>query len=78
VAADYLRVRGFPFSDDVERFINGHDVTFVVEQNRDAQLRSLLTLELNVSKQALESVLYYGGLPLSSHHVVNGVLEALP
>ncbi|HEX6062829.1 MAG TPA: 2-oxoacid:acceptor oxidoreductase subunit alpha [Longimicrobiales bacterium] len=77
VPVDYLRVRAFPFADDVERFINGHDVTFVVEQNRDAQLRSLLTLELNVSKQALKSVLYYGGLPLSSHHVVNGVQEAI-
>jgi 2-oxoglutarate ferredoxin oxidoreductase subunit alpha len=75
---DYLRVRGFPFADDVERFINTHDVTFVVEQNRDAQLRSLLTLELNVSKQALKSVLSYGGMPLSSDHVVNGVLEASP
>jgi 2-oxoglutarate ferredoxin oxidoreductase subunit alpha len=77
LAVDYLRVRAFPFPDDVEHFINAHDVTFVVEQNRDAQLRSLLTLELNVSKQALKSVLYYGGLPLSSHHVVNGVMNQL-
>ena len=77
LAVDYLRVRAFPFPDDVEHFINAHDVTFVVEQNRDAQLRSLLTLELNVAKKALKSVCYYGGLPLSSHHVVSGVLNQL-
>jgi 2-oxoglutarate ferredoxin oxidoreductase subunit alpha len=78
VPADYLRVRGFPFAHDVEHFINTHDTTFVVEQNRDAQLRSLLTLELDVGKNSLKSVLSYGGMPLSSDHVVNGVLEARP
>jgi 2-oxoglutarate ferredoxin oxidoreductase subunit alpha len=77
LAADYLRVRAFPFSDDVERFINAHDVNFVVEQNRDAQLRSLLALELNVSKESLLSVRYYGGLPFSSQYVVTGVLDQL-
>ena len=77
VAVDYLRVRGFPFADDVERFINSHEVNFVVEQNRDAQLRSLLALELNVSKKRLKSVRYFGGLPLSSHHIVNGMLKQL-
>ncbi len=49
----------------------------MIEQNRDAQLRSLLTLETNVPKDKLRSVLVYGGFPLSARHVVNGVLEEL-
>jgi 2-oxoglutarate ferredoxin oxidoreductase subunit alpha len=75
--ADYLRVRGFPFGETVERFLADHDFCFVVEQSRDAQLRSLLTLETSVPKEKLKSVLVYGGFPLSSRHVVQGVLSQL-
>jgi 2-oxoglutarate ferredoxin oxidoreductase subunit alpha len=75
--ADYLRVRGFPFGDVVERFLAEHDFCFVVEQSRDAQLRSLLTLETSVPKEKLRSVLVYGGFPLSSRHVVQGILSQL-
>jgi 2-oxoglutarate ferredoxin oxidoreductase subunit alpha len=75
---DYMRVRGFPFDDSVGEFLDGHELNFIVEQNRDAQLRSLLTLETDVPKDKLCSVLYYGGLPMSCHHVVEGILEKLP
>ena len=75
--ADYLRVRGFPFGEVVERFLAKHDFCFVVEQSRDAQLRSLLTLETAVPKEKLRSVLVYGGFPLSSRHVVQGILSQL-
>ena len=51
IALDYMRVRGFPFGDDVRAFLEQHDVTFVVEQNRDAQLRSLLMLETGVARR---------------------------
>lgn len=70
---DYMRVRGFPFGDEVRRFLDAHDVNFIVEQNRDAQLRSLLTLETGVHAERLESVRYYGGFPMSAHHVIHGV-----
>jgi len=50
---------------------------FVVEQNRDAQLKSLLTLETAVPKDKLRSILVYGGFPLSSRHVVDGVIGHL-
>ena len=50
VALDYMRVRSFPFSEDVERFLAAHELLFVVEQNRDAQFRALLTLETAVEK----------------------------
>jgi 2-oxoglutarate ferredoxin oxidoreductase subunit alpha len=73
VALDYMRVRGFPFSDDVRKFLDAHEVNFIVEQNRDAQLRSLLMLETGVHIEKLESVRYYGGFPMSAHHVITGV-----
>ena len=77
VVADFMRIRGFPFDAPVEAFLEEHDFCFVVEQNRDAQLRSLLTLETGVPKEKLRSILVYGGFPLSAKHVVNGVLSAL-
>jgi 2-oxoglutarate ferredoxin oxidoreductase subunit alpha len=77
IAIDYMRVRGFPFGDDVAAFLDAHEVTFVVEQNRDAQLRSLLMLETGVASERLESVRYYGGFPMSAHHVVAGVKAKL-
>ena len=75
VAVNYMRVRSFPFTEDVERFLGNHRVLFVVEQNRDAQFRSLLTLETGVEKSKLRSLLHYSGLPISSTFIVEGVLE---
>jgi 2-oxoglutarate ferredoxin oxidoreductase subunit alpha len=74
VGVDYMRVRAFPFSEDVERFLSAHKVLFVVEQNRDAQFKSLLTLETAVEKSKLRSLLSYSGLPISSTFIVEGVL----
>jgi 2-oxoglutarate ferredoxin oxidoreductase subunit alpha len=70
---DYMRIRGFPFAAAVEDFLADHDTIFVVEQNRDAQLRSLLVLETTVPKDRLRSVLVYGGFPLSAAEVVDSV-----
>jgi 2-oxoglutarate ferredoxin oxidoreductase subunit alpha len=75
VRVNYMRVRGFPFTEDVEKFLAAHRVLFVVEQNRDAQFRSLLTLETKVEKSKLRSLLHYSGLPISSSFIVEGVLE---
>jgi 2-oxoglutarate ferredoxin oxidoreductase subunit alpha len=77
IVLDYMRVRGFPFGDEVTKFLESHDVNFVVEQNRDGQLRSLLTLETGVPLDKLESVRYYGGFPMSAHHVISGVKAKL-
>jgi 2-oxoglutarate ferredoxin oxidoreductase subunit alpha len=77
VAMDYMRIRGFPFSHDVQKFIDMHERVFVVEQNRDAQLRSLLILELNVTKRKLISILHYDGFPMSCDHVLEGINETL-
>jgi len=77
IEIDYMRIRGFPFHKDVEEFLCEHELTFVVDQNRDAQLRSLLTLETGVPKDRLRSVLSYGGFPLSAQPVVNAIVEQL-
>jgi 2-oxoglutarate ferredoxin oxidoreductase subunit alpha len=77
VIGDFMRLRGFPFDDAVETFLAEHDFCFVIEQNRDAQLRSLLTLETSIAKSKLRSVLVYGGFPLSARHVIDGVLSEL-
>lgn len=78
VQIDYMRVRAFPFGQEVEDFLASHAQIFVVEQNRDAQLRSLLTLETAVEKSKLHSILHYSGLPLASTVIVDGVLAAAP
>ncbi|MBV9724075.1 MAG: 2-oxoacid:acceptor oxidoreductase subunit alpha [Gammaproteobacteria bacterium] len=77
VALDYMRIRSFPFSEDVENFLAAHELLFIVEQNRDAQLRALLTLETAVDKAKLRSLLHYSGLPISSSFIVEGVLAEL-
>jgi 2-oxoglutarate ferredoxin oxidoreductase subunit alpha len=77
VIADYLRVRAFPFGPEVEAFLAAHDKVFVVEQNRDAQLRTLLTMETSAPKEKLRPLLVYGGFPLSSRHVIDGITAQL-
>ena len=70
---DYMRIRAFPFHADVEAFLAGHDYCYVVEQNRDGQLCSLLTLETPVSKDKIRPILIYGGFPLSAQNVLDVV-----
>src|SRR6185503_1179816 len=77
VQLDYMRVRAFPFGQEVEEFLASHSTLFVLEQNRDAQLKSLLTLETAVEKSKLRSILYYSGLPISSTCIVEGVAAEL-
>ena len=74
---NYLRVRGFPFNREVEEFVERHEHLFVVEQNRDAQLKALLLLETNVERRKLTSILHYGGMPMDSRCIVSGINEAL-
>ena len=77
VACDYMRVRGFPFGDEVREFLEAHEENFVVEQNRDGQLRSMLSLETGVPLARMRSIRYYSGYPMSAHHVVSGVRSQL-
>jgi 2-oxoglutarate ferredoxin oxidoreductase subunit alpha len=77
IYVDYLRVKAFPFGLEVEAFLSSHATVFVVEQNRDAQLRSLLTLETAVEKSKLQSILSYSGLPMSCVPIVDGIRTVL-
>jgi len=72
---DYMRVRGFPFNRTVEEFLASHERVFVIEQNRDEQLRKLLTIETGCPKEKLTSITYYGGQPLSKGHVLEGLAD---
>src|SRR5882724_7648645 len=77
IHVDYLRIKAFPFGLEVESFLSAHARIFIVEQNRDAQLRSLLTLETAVEKAKLHSILSYSGLPMSCQPIVDGICGVL-
>jgi 2-oxoglutarate ferredoxin oxidoreductase subunit alpha len=74
---DYLRIRAFPFTREVVEFLRSHDTNFVVEQNRDAQMKSLLMLEANHIADRLVSILHYNGMPIPNECVVRGVTAHL-
>jgi 2-oxoglutarate ferredoxin oxidoreductase subunit alpha len=77
IEVDYLRVKAFPFGSEVEAFLKAHATLFVVEQNRDAQFKSLLTLETAVEKSKLYSILSYNGLPMSAQPIVDEIRAKL-
>ena len=77
VAMDYMRIRAFPFGQKVKSFMTSHRRCFVVEQNRDAQLRSLLAIETGTPMDKMIPVLDYGGLPLTAGFVVNEISAQL-
>ncbi|TDJ35629.1 MAG: 2-oxoacid:acceptor oxidoreductase subunit alpha [Gammaproteobacteria bacterium] len=72
---DYMCIKAFPFNEQVQEFLDKHERIFVVEQNRDAQLKSMLVLEMDVSKRKLISVLHYDGFPIGSNHVLDGIMS---
>ena len=72
-----LRVRAFPFADEVVDFIAEHELVFVVEQNRDAQLRALLINEAAVVPAKLAPVLHYDGTPITARFIAGAIAERL-
>ncbi len=72
-----LRVRGFPFSHEVTDFIAEHDQVFVIEQNRDAQLRTLLVAECNIDPRKLVSILHYDGTPITARFIIGAIAARL-
>jgi 2-oxoglutarate ferredoxin oxidoreductase subunit alpha len=75
VANSYLRVRALPFTDELRSFVGKHDRIYVVEQNRDAQLRDLIRLELPDLATRLRSVLHYTGLPIDARSITDAIME---
>ncbi|PIE63631.1 MAG: ferredoxin oxidoreductase [Desulfobacterales bacterium] len=72
-----LRVRAFPFQDEVVEFINTHETVFVIEQNRDAQLRTLLTSEHDIVPSKLQPILNFDGLPITAHFITGKIRSFL-
>ncbi len=75
VETSYFRLRAYPFNDELSAFIDAHERVYVIEQNRDAQMRQLMKLELTPERQAkLRSVLHYNGLPIDARSITDDVL----
>ena len=74
---DALRLRAFPFGDEVLEFIQSHDTLFVVEQNRDAQMRSMIVNELGVAPAKLQPVLHFDGTPITATFIASQISSAL-
>ncbi len=74
---DILRVRAFPFHHTVDDFIADHDFVFVVEQNRDAQLRSLVVNECGIDPARLVPILHYDGTPITARFIANAIGDRL-
>jgi 2-oxoglutarate ferredoxin oxidoreductase subunit alpha len=76
IATDYLRVRAYPFTQEVHDFIKGHDRVYVVEQNRDAQMFQLIKLDIAADQVTkLRSVLHYNGLPIDARSVTDAIVS---
>ena len=67
---DAMRLMAFPFNKSVEDFIHSHEKIFIIEQNRDAQMRSLLINELNIDPNKLIPVLNYDGMPITAYTIM--------
>jgi 2-oxoglutarate ferredoxin oxidoreductase subunit alpha len=72
-----LRVRAFPFAQAVEDFIHEHDRVFVVEQNRDGQLRSMIMNDFTLDARKLVPVLHYDGTPITARFIAADIAKKL-
>jgi 2-oxoglutarate ferredoxin oxidoreductase subunit alpha len=73
---DYLRIRAFPFTKEVHDFIAGHERVYVIDQNRDGQMRDLLKLDIDVLQiPKLRSVRHYNGLPIDARSITDEIIS---
>ena len=77
ISLDTMRLKGFPFHDSVRDFINEHEIVYVIEQNRDAQLKSLLKIECNASEEQMFSILSYNGVLITAQQIEKEILDSL-
>ncbi len=78
IALDTLRLKAFPFHESVKEFINNHDLVYVIEQNRDAQLKSLLKIECNANEEQMHSILSYNGVLITAQYIEREILDSMP
>lgn len=77
IIVDGLRIKSFPFDQIAIDFLQNHKYIFIVEQNRDAQMKSLIMIELGISAEKLISVLNYDGLPITATNIVNQITHSM-
>ena len=77
LVVDAMRLKAFPFNADVEQFIEDHEIVFVIEQNRDAQLRTLIISEGTIDPAVLTPVLHYDGTPITARFIANEIAQKL-
>jgi 2-oxoglutarate ferredoxin oxidoreductase subunit alpha len=77
IGVNHLRIRSFPFAKSIKDFINDHDFVFILEQNRDAQMKKLLISEENLDVSKLISLLNYDGMPLTANFIVDNITESV-
>ena len=75
VVVDTMRIRSFPFGPEVEEFISSHQPVFLIEQNRDAQMKTLLVNDLGLNPDEIESVLYFGGMSISADFIFSSIVD---
>ena len=76
-SVDTLRIRAFPFESQIKQFIDDHDVIYLVEQNRDAQMKKMIVNELEVNPAKVKSVLYYEGMPISATFIATEIEQLM-
>ena len=72
---NYCRIKSFPFNNSVKNFIDKHEKIYIVEQNRDAQLRSLLVLDLDLDPKKFISILHYNGSPIHANFIIKEIIK---
>ena len=70
-----LRIRAFPFQDEIFDFVQSHSKVFVIEQNRDAQMKTLLVNDAGINPASLISILHYDGTPITARFITREISE---
>ena len=77
IAVDLMRIRAYPFPESVRDFVLAHDQCFLVEQNRDAQLRTLLVQEYGLDPALIQPILHYDGTPITARFIIRSMRDSL-
>ena len=77
ITLDTMRIRAFPFHDSVTEFFGAHEIVYVIEQNRDAQLKSLFKIECNIHEEKMHSILSYDGILITAQYIEKSILDSM-
>ena len=78
ISLDTMCIKAFPFHKSVKTFIDNHELVYVIDQNRDSQLKSLLKLESNINEEKMYSISNYNGVLITAGHIEEAILESMP